>query len=83
MADLAFMWRPFKSTLPGMSAWVTFAGPFQYAVARDSAGAWFASVRLMKGGAVMTDLSGGVAFESETAAKNACRRHWDANRLQF
>jgi hypothetical protein len=83
MADLEFLWRPFESTLPGMKAWVAFAGQYQYAVAhskdQDGSELWFASVRLNKGGGQMTDLSGG-GFRSEAAAKDACRRHWQAYR---
>jgi hypothetical protein len=79
MAELEFIWRPFTSTLPGMKAWVAFAGPYQYAVAHNhQTKEWFASVRFAKGGTEMTDLCGGDVLLSELHAKHVCRKHWQA-----
>jgi hypothetical protein len=79
MAELEFIWRSFANPMPGMKAWVAFVGPFQYAVAHSKqSGEWWASVRLAKTGDTMIDLSG-EALQSEIAAKDACRRHWQAH----
>jgi hypothetical protein len=79
MAELEFIWRAFPNPLPGMKGWVAFVGPYQYAVAHNKGtGEWWASVRFAKTGDQMIDLSG-QALQSENAAKDACRRHWQTH----